>query len=453
MYSLLKVKFNWVALAIIAILLQALFPDVSWYSKFAILISIHQFSILFNSIGYVIPVRYLFGALMCLQILLGPMLAYNGLDKFQPITYQMKIPENVYFAYAIPALLCFILGLHITAGKLNGEIVDIKSIINFVRTNTRLSYIFILIGFISSVAAEFFSKELAFIFILLGGFKFIGLFLIILGNQHLKLIPLIVVIGSIISTSLTNGMFHDLLTWVIFCCTILAIKFKPEFKVKLIASIIFILISVVIQQLKGDYRESTWQQGNEGGIETLSKTYQTNKKSLFDLISLAKSNIRINQGFIVTNIMANIPGKMPFSNGNELLQILESAVLPRILDPNKLNAGDRDFFMKYSGMHISQGTSMGLSSLGDAYINFGIRGGCIFMFFLGLLYSEVLKIFHRFSITFPLLILFTPLVFYYPIRPDCELQTVLGHLIKSCFLIFAIHVVWRNKFRMPKLNI
>ena len=109
--------------------------------------------------------------------------------------------------------------------------------------------------------------------------------------------------------------------------------------------------------------------------------------------------------------------------------------------------------MKYSGMNISQHTSMGLSSLGDAYINFGINGGFIFMFFLGLIFSEVLKAFHNFSKRFPLLILFTPLVFYYPIRPDCELQTVLGHLIKSCFLIFAIHVVWRSKFRIPKLDI
>ena len=95
---------------------------------------------------------------------------------------------------------------------------------------------------------------------------------------------------------------------------------------------------------------------------------------------------------------------------------------------------------------------MGLSSVGDAYINFGIYGGCLFMFIMGLLYSEVLKAFQRYSKTFPLLLLFTPLVFYYPIRADCELQTILGHLTKACFLIFAIHVAWRNKFKMPVLD-
>jgi hypothetical protein len=121
--------------------------------------------------------------------------------------------------------------------------------------------------------------------------------------------------------------------------------------------------------------------------------------------------------------------------------------LPRIIAPNKLNAGDRTIFMKYSGMHLRPGTSMGLSSLGDAYVNFGIIGGAIFMFFLGLVYSETLNAFNNFSKYYPFLILFTPLIFYYPIRPDCELQTALGHLVKSCMLIYFIVIFWKKDFK------
>jgi len=87
---------------------------------------------------------------------------------------------------------------------------------------------------------------------------------------------------------------------------------------------------------------------------------------------------------------------------------------------------------------------MGLSSMGDAYINFGTFGGCIFMFFLGLLFSEVLNGFQKYSRYYPFLLLFTPLVFYYPIRPDCELQTSLGHLVKSCFLIYMLILFWKK---------
>jgi len=99
------------------------------------------------------------------------------------------------------------------------------------------------------------------------------------------------------------------------------------------------------------------------------------------------------------------------------------------------------------------GTSMALSSLGDAYINFGIIGGIIFMFFYGLLFSEVLNAFYKNSFEYPILILFTPLVFYYPIRPDCELQTILGHLVKSSFLIFVMIQVWKIKFRVNRVEV
>lgn len=451
LYSLLKVKFDWSLFMVIAMVIFVLFPGLSWYSYFAILISLHQFMLFFSSINNVVPVRYLFGIFMCLQFLIGPMMAYNGLDQYQFSTYQMQIPEERYFSYVLPALISFIIGLHFRAGRLKGEVIDTESVYVFVKNNPRLPYVLIVIGFLSSIASDFFASDMAFVFVLIGGFKFIGLFLLILGNQRLKLVPLLLVIGSIISSSLSEGLFHDLLTWVIFTGVILAVKFKPGMHIKLGVGALFILLSTFIQQLKGDYRQNTWQQGNEGGVETFAKTYEENKSTLFNYKSLAASNVRINQGFIITYIMKNVPAKEPYAEGKELYQILEAAIMPRILAPDKLNAGDRSIFIKYSGFKIAKGTSMGLSSIGDAYINFGITGGCIFMFLLGLLYNEVLKGFLRYSKNFPVLLLFTPLVFYYPIRPDCELQTILGHLVKSCFLVFVVFLVWKKYFKISLL--
>ncbi len=136
-----------------------------------------------------------------------------------------------------------------------------------------------------------------------------------------------------------------------------------------------------------------------------------------------------------------------------MYQVFEAAILPRIFAPNKLKAGDREIFTKYSGLRLREGTSMGLSSLGDAYINWGIFGGCIFMLLLGFMYSGILNLFQKHSVQYPVLILFTCLVFYYPIRPDCELQTILGHLFKSCFLIIGMIFLSKRTFRMaPSLR-
>jgi hypothetical protein len=95
---------------------------------------------------------------------------------------------------------------------------------------------------------------------------------------------------------------------------------------------------------------------------------------------------------------------------------------------------------------------MGLGALSDGYINFGLIGGCAFMFLLGLLYSEVLIAFQKVSAKLAIASLFTALVFYHPIRPDNELQTVLGHLVKSCILLGAIYYFHRNKVTSDTLD-
>lgn len=449
MISLFKTKFNWPVYLLTVLILRVLLINMEWYFFAAISISLFEFMLLFYSIGYVLPVRYIAGSLMCIQMLVGPTLAYNGLDQYQRGFLKMQIPPYDYFIYALPAVVAFILGLHAFAGKLKGEFVPTEKINEFVTRNPRLPYLFVGIGFFSSVASTFFSSELGFVFVLLGSFKYIGAFLLILGSQKTKPIVLALVYGSIILSSLRGAMFHDLITWLIFLGTVFAIKYRPSNYIKATFVIGFILIAIVIQQLKGDYRKAVWQQGATGGLETFSSTYEDAEESggFFSAEKLGASNIRINQGFIITNIMQTVPDVVPYEYGKELLQILEAAILPRILAPNKLRAGDREIFMKYSGIPLLPGTSMGLSSMGDGYINFGIVGGIFFMFFYGMLFSGVLNLFYNNSKYYPILILFTPLVFYYPIRPDCELQTILGHIFKSCFLLFVMIQVWDHIFR------
>ncbi len=386
---------------------------------------------------------------MCLQLLLGPVLAYNGLDTYQIGFYKMQIPEQEYFLYVIPAVIMFIFGLHFKAGTFLGETVDVEQIEQYLIKNRQLPFILIIIGFISSITGSFFSNDFAFVFFLLGGFKFIGVFLLMFSQHTLKPVYLILVYASIIASSIVNAMFHDLLIWLIFLGMIFAIKYQPSRFLKSIFVISFIALAVFIQIIKPDYRKSTWKQGEEAGVMTLEKTINQRQEltGFFDSKQLAQSNVRINQGAIITNIMRNVPEHVPYANGTELLEVLEASILPRIIAPDKLNAGDRDFFMKWSGMVISSNTSMGLSSVGDAYVNFGIIGGCFFMFFYGWLFNATLKIFANYKSQFPILILFVCLVFYYPIRPDCELHTILGHLFKSCFLIFLMCSFWKNELR------
>ena len=67
---------------------------------------------------------------MCLQFFIGPLLAYNGLDELQNPSYRMRIPESEYFSYVIPAVVSFIIGLHFTANRLEGELLQKEKVIN-----------------------------------------------------------------------------------------------------------------------------------------------------------------------------------------------------------------------------------------------------------------------------------------------------------------------------------
>lgn len=446
MKTLFDVKFNWGFYILALVLVRSVWYDMSWFSFLALAITLHQFLLLFFSVGAVIPIRYLAGTFMCVQMLLGPVIAYNGADAFQRLEYQMRIPEGAYFLYAIPAVSLFIAGLHVAAGQLKGELLNRAEIARFIDNSGNLPYVFIVAGFLASYVPGS-GGGLAYILYLISSFKFIGLFMLLLGTRQLKTWVLALVFGSILISTLRGAMFHDFLTWLIMLGAVLGIKYKPSLTFKTAGAASFILLAIIIQQVKGDYRTAAYTGADGGaGLETFQNLVEKKESNdaLFSSASLSKSNIRINQGYIITNIMITVPDKVPFQYGSELMQILEAAFLPRIIAPNKLEAGDRTIFTKYSGLYLRKGTSMGLGSMGDAYINFGVFGGCIFMFFLGLAFNVVLIGFYRFSKYYPFLLLFTPLVFYYPIRPDCELQTSLGHLVKSCMLIYLLILFWKK---------
>ncbi|MBK8521415.1 MAG: hypothetical protein IPL54_11290 [Chitinophagaceae bacterium] len=117
---------------------------------------------------------------MSLQLLFGPTLAYN----VDVAKIYMKISSDAYFSYAIPAVVSFILGLHITSKRLQGEVIDIDKIKKYVASHQIIPFLLIGIGFTSSLVSNQFSSDLAFVFYLLGGLKFIGVFMILLGNQN-----------------------------------------------------------------------------------------------------------------------------------------------------------------------------------------------------------------------------------------------------------------------------
>jgi len=424
------------------------------YAALAVSIFMYWVSSLFIRTNDSLPIKELFLSMYALQFLFGPALAYNGMDYYTDYIYKMKVSSQDYFSYTLPVFIAFTLGFNVFAKKYSLKLN--RSKINlWCEQNPRLPYYFIGIGFVSSFLSSFFPASLTFVFYLLGGFKFIGLFALLLSYQPLKMNLLILIYGLILVSSFQGGMFHDLLTWIIVLCLILAYRIKPTWQLKMAGIVGFVLFAIFIQSIKQGLRAQTWFGNKEASIDLVQEvTADVNNTNggILSMENLGPNFVRINQGWVLASTMDNVPRVKAHTNGLLLQQYLYSAFVPRIVDDTKLDASGNEIFNTYSGHHINSGTSIALGLFTDAYVD-SPSFAVFYVFLFGLFYGYVLMQFSRKSNLYPILLLFVVLVFVYPIRPDCKTQTALGHVVKSIMLITLVFTLFRKKFTVStKIN-
>ncbi len=379
---------------------------------------------------------------------------YNGMKDYT--SYKMNLPFDQYFSFAIPALLFFSLGFTIffKPSKLK---IDRKKIDIWLSHNTKIPYYLIIIGFIAPLFYGLLPIFLNFIIYLSSSLKFIGLFIIISSSEKPKISLIILIFIGVFISAFTSGMFHDLLTWLIMFGLILNYRYKPSFYVKILAILSFTLFAMFIQLIKDDLRSRIW--GDRGEIVSIeliknaSSEANESKGGFFALESIGPSLNRINQGWVLASTIENVPSNIEHSKGLLIQDYITAAILPRFLLPDKMNGGDTKYFNLYSGHFVGKETVMVLGLLTESYIEFEGIGAFVYIFLYGLVYGWFLNIFSKKSADFPILVLFTILVFIYPMRPDCDTQTALGHLLKTSFLLYLFFNLYKPKLNIAKYEI
>ena len=344
----------------------------------------------------------------------------------------MQVNSDYYYTIAFPGILFLIFGLY----SLNTRIFTIN-IKNF-RTNhivlestlknlVRISIIF-------GLLRVFVPGEIAFIFYLISILSYVGVYsLMLLDKKHIKWLVLVLSIELI--QSLRFGMFHDFLMWTFFSGILITYVFKLTSYQRILGVFVGVLLLIFIQNFKSNYRNAIWYGGKSFGLETI-----VDQASIVidDGITSDEDQVntltRLNQGWIFASVIKNMDRTENFQGLYILKIYLESALLPRILAPNKLRSGEKHIFNEFSGHTINKSTSMGLGIFSDGFIAYGTQGVWLFGYFFGLFFSFVFKLVESWSrySKFYILILFP--ILCYAIRPDCELQTILNHLVKSIIL-------------------
>lgn len=400
-----------------------------------------------KALGNRLPILELMILIAGLQWIIGPAIEYQATSHHYK--YYMYVEEAVYMGYVVPAYIVFaaivLFGLK-KEPKLN------ISVDTFYQYAGYGKYI-LLVGVFADVAGAFAPGGLKFVFFLFSNFKYVGALILFFSIKKMDRYFFYGALLYLLLSSIRKGLFHDLLLWSAFFYMFWAYKIKPSKKLNIIIIASGMFFATLIQAVKADFREII-AAGYDGNYVTL----------FFDSVSdrLASSqevptgfeeeenlNVRLNQGWIISAIMEHTPRMQPYADGGTIREAVFSSALPRFLNPDKAIAGGVENFEKFTGIPLGENTSMGMSIVGEAYANYGVGGGILFMaiwaFFLVKVWFFLLRRVGKMEI----FLFFLPLMFLQVIKAETELVVVLNHLVKSILLVlfffwFTRKTIYRN---------
>jgi len=253
-----------------------------------------------------------------------------------------------------------------------------------------------------------------------------------------------------IGESLATGMFGDMI--FIFACAIVLIMLglKTKFYVKILITVFCLYVVLLMQSVKGDYRKKVWNEQAGSSSSYYVELIIDRIKNPADMFDAEKSffiGVRMNQGWLVATTMFNVPARFDFAYGETIWQSFAAAIVPRFLWPDKPEAGGAANLKRFWGFEIHN-FSMNIGPLGEAYANFNVVGGIIFMFFYGLFFNLILGRILKIAQSRPTIILWVPFLFFYAIGMETDLLTTVGSLIKCIFFTYIIFRIFRIAFRI-----
>jgi hypothetical protein len=407
----------------------ALGLEFSVYASVAIAISVYFAVDFFFKVNEKIAFVEFLLAIYGLNYLFSPALAYKGIQDEE--AYGMRIPEAEYFGIAIYAVLILWLGLSLIPIRIFK--INIEDLKKSIEPNIKVIRYVVVWGMVLAFVGNLVRGELSTLLYIVALLRYVAAMCLFVYDSRENKWYIIAIIIAEITGAIFTAMFHDAVIWLIFFALVIMYKNKPHYIYRLGVCVLGIFTYVVLQSSKADYRMSYEKEERDFSkfFAVIERNFSGEDKQLFSQENNVNSVNRVNQAWIFASTMQNMDYTRDFQGGKLMSKYFEAAFLPRFLAPNKLKAGDRTVFNKYSGHYIHKNTSMGLGIFADGYVSFGYFGTIIFALLFGVvikLVCRVIEYWSRKSLMFIFLVF--PILFY-AVRPDCETQTLFGHILKA----------------------
>lgn len=413
-----------------------------------------------TKLGKVFPIKEFILLIASLQWIVGAKISYSFGKTHHK--YYMYVDENVYMDYVVPGVIALCIGLFLINTSM--PIKKIKELFSEEnkKRNIKVAYTLIFIGLISSVSTKFFRiPSLAFIIFLATLLLYVGVSYLFFLFPKRKWLFFTATLGVTLILSLESGMFHNLLLVASFFGFIV-IPSKTNFFSKLILICIGVSFMYMLQIIKKDFREEIYSGKNVNSIEVFYNLIEreflvtenvsqksTNEKE--EEQKNADANSRLNQGWIISKVLENVPSKKPFLGGSTITEAIEASLLPRFLAPNKKGTEQGLInFKEITGLLLSKNASMGLSLIAEFYANYGIVGGWVAMFIYGLFIALIIKyIINKLGKGSYLIVLWLIVFFFQVVKAETDFIKIFNHIIKS--ILFFMLVNWGLSFWGIKL--
>ncbi|WP_299228502.1 hypothetical protein [uncultured Psychroserpens sp.] len=402
-----------------------------YYSLLGVLLIIYVAIVFFRALGKRLPILEMMLLIAGLQWIIGPIIEYN--TTYEDLKYYMYVDEIAYMSFVVPAYAFFVLFVLYISKKF---VVNIQDILDF-KKFSKYGVTILFIGIVAELLGFILPGALAFLVFLLAGFKYVGAIILYFSDKRTHRYIFYGAILFLVYNSLRKALFHDFILWSTFFYMFWAIRNKPSNKIKLFTIIGAFFMLTVLQAIKADYR-LLLKQGFQGNVVELflGTVNQKYESGFFEEDqSQAELNVRLNQGWIISAVMDHVPRNQEYANGSTITEAINASLVPRFLNPDKKEAGGQENFRKYTGLSLSNDTSMGLSIIGEFYANYGSLGATLLMGVWGFFLSMLWRLLINKSAVFPLLNFFLPLVFLQVVKAETELVVVLNHLLKSILVI------------------
>lgn len=357
----------------------------------------------------------------------------------------MQVDATTYFRVALPGIIALGIGCSIPFPVKNMARYSIQHTIRWLNKRRWVLQMITGLGIVCLFTCSYVPGSLRFVCWIGRSFLIVpGIYYLLDPKSKYRYWYLLLLFVLMFLDALRTTMFGDMLAWVL-TLGLYHVAFHHWRFIHLLAIQVSAFICLfILLAFKYEFRDQSAHVSDfSGKMALFGDMAHTQMHAVCNLDTWEDIIARLNQGANMSLALAYVPEHQPFVHGETIVTALKAACVPRLLWPDKPQAGGVDNAFRF--MHSQLPYSINLGIVGEAYVNYGT--GAVFFIFL-VFYALIIKGLYWLllysSSKFPLLLFLLPVVLLPAIFVEMDMLIVSNHIVKGA--VVCLGLVWALEY-------